>query len=43
MPVYQAFSRIALHDIYLTASTSVALTAFYLLSKSAPFRGGTSG
>ena len=36
MPVYQAFSRIALHDIYLTASTSVALTAFFLLSQARP-------
>ncbi|MGL6134121.1 MAG: ArnT family glycosyltransferase [Prochlorococcaceae cyanobacterium] len=38
MPVYQAFARIALHDIYLTASTSVALTAFFLLSQARSVR-----
>jgi hypothetical protein len=33
MPAYQAFARIALHDSYLIASTTVALAGFFLLSQ----------
>lgn len=34
MPFYAGFSRVALHDIYLTASITVALTVIFLHSQS---------
>jgi 4-amino-4-deoxy-L-arabinose transferase-like glycosyltransferase len=46
MPAYQAFARIALHDSYLIASTSVALAGFFLLSQApaaSPRRQALSG
>lgn len=46
MPAYQAFARIALHDSYLIASTTVALTGFFLLSQApgaSPRRQALSG
>lgn len=33
LPVYMALARTALHDIYLTASTTLALAVFFLLSQ----------